>query len=153
MKYLNLLIIILLIWACEAPAQIDYYEVSWDLNSDGITKEYLIFIAFTYDSTDIPFNDSLFTFPDSQWTQFLIGYYQHDSIAATGADRGIIEYYIQRDPANPDSAREYIGLAVFARSPDGWYSSRATAGPIHVPTYLEPEQVAGIRIERKLKWQ
>ena len=153
MRYAAIILVLVFIWACPAPAQVEVYDIAWNLNRDGITYEYMLFLAWTTDSTQLPFNDSLFTFPDSQWQQFLIGSYSHDSLFAIDTNRAVIEYDTQRDPSDPDAPTEYIGVCVFAKSPQGFYAERSTSGPVMVPPYLTPTKVAGITITRRLKWK
>lgn len=149
MKYV-ILILALFVLYCDVPAQTQYYEIEYPLNQSGSTAEYLIFIALADDTTNIPFYDSLFTFPDSQWSQYLLYKLGHDSLYALDTSSAIVEYY----PTVGNTER-YMAIAFFAKSPDGWYSDMATTPLILVPPYNKPETInAGlIIVTRKLKWQ
>ena len=151
---LPVIVFIILLSCDEAPAQEEFYEISWDLNKDGITYEYLLFVGVDSDPAAIPFNDSLFTFPDSQWAQFLIGSFNHDSMEVVDPDRGIVEYNIQVDPEGNHETL-YFGVALFAKSPSGFYSNRSVVDPFIIQAFIRPGQInqAGIFVERKTRWK
>lgn len=136
---------------CGAPAQEQYYEISWELNKDGATSSYLLFMWLGEDTTNVPFYDSLFTYPDSQWSQFLLYEFGHDSLAAVNPDLAVVEYV----PTSGDNPR-WMAVAFFAKSPDGWYSDRSVY--VHgdaVPAFIRPNAInrAGINVTRKTRWK
>jgi hypothetical protein len=144
-------LVMLVLMYCDAPAQEQYYEIQWDLNTDGVTYEYLMFMWLGDDTTAVPFYDSLFTYPDDQWSQFMFGSYNHDSLFAVDPDIAVVEF-IPSAGANP----KWIGLALFAKSPDGFYSDRAVY--VHgeaIPAFIRPNAVnrAGIIVTRKTRWK
>jgi hypothetical protein len=144
-------VLMLLMMYCDAPAQEQYYEIQWDLNTDGVTYEYLLFVALLDDTLNVPFYDSLFTYPDSQWIQFLFGSYLHADFFANDPNTATVEY-IPSSGANP----KWIALACFAKSADGFYSDRSVY--VHgeaLPAFIRPDAVnrAGIIVTRKTRWK
>ena len=155
-KKFNILLIIafMILLSCdEAPAQVTVYDIEWELIKDGVTYEYIVFMAISPDSSNIPFWDSLYNYPEESWSQFLLGYYNHDSLYAVDPDRAAIEIVPPVDHLGDQAG--YMAVAFFARSTNGFYNDRAVAGPFYVPPGIRPQNFnqAGIIITSRKKWR
>ena len=137
MKNLLLLFtIILLSFHCDLPAQNHDYKLIWDYNTDGITSEYLVFVAEVTDTTQSPFylpTDSL-----SDWEPYLCCTVNHDSLFAIDSDSAVVLYETTQDG-------KWLCGRIIAKSIVGVYSDPSNQAFYHKPLLLKPQTPGGLR--------